>query len=107
MARRDIRDQTDLLLRVYIPSDRLYAAEADRLLSFFRDWLMTSRRHGVRQASYRTTSGQMYEFFADASVAKMNLREEFDSFSNFLMLCSADPSAAARNACSDEVRKRH
>lgn len=88
-------DETDLLLRVYIPSERLYAAEADRLLSLFRDWLMTARGHGVRQAGYRTPSGQMYEFFAGGSTVKGDLREEFDNFSNFLNLCSADPSVAA------------
>jgi hypothetical protein len=88
-------DQTDLLLRVYIPSERLYAAEADRLLSLFHDWLMTSRGHGVRQAGYRTASGQMYEFFADASLPNADLRDEFNNFSNFLMLCSTDASAAA------------
>jgi transcriptional regulator with XRE-family HTH domain len=88
-------EKVNLLLRIYIPSERLYAAEADRLLSLFRDWLMTTRGHGVRQAGYRTPSGQMYEFFADRSINKEDLREEFDNFSNFLTLCSADPSAAA------------
>jgi hypothetical protein len=88
-------DQTGLILRVYIPSERLYAAEADKLLSLFRDWFMTVRGPGIRQAGYRTASGQMYEFFADASVSKVELREEFNSFSSFLTLCSADPSVAA------------
>ena len=88
-------DKTNLLLRVYIPSERLYAAEADRFLSLFRDWFTTIRGHGVRQAGYRTTSGQMYEFFADVSKVKTDLHDEFNNFSNFLTLCSTDPSAAA------------
>jgi hypothetical protein len=88
--------QTDLLLRVYIPSERLYALEADRLMSLFRDWLMTTRGHGVRQASHSNASGKMYEFFADVSTTAMvDLREDIDNFSNFLTLCSEDPSAAA------------
>jgi hypothetical protein len=88
-------DQPDLLFRIYIPSERLYAAEADRLLSLFRDWLITTRRQGVRQSGYRTASGDMYEFFTDTSMDQMELRKEFDSFSDFLALCSTDPSAAA------------
>ncbi len=88
-------NQTNLLLRVYIPSERLYAAEADRMLSLFRDWLITTRGSGIRQAGYRTASGQMYEFFADVPAVKADLREDFNSFSNFLTLCSTDPSAAA------------
>lgn len=87
-------DQTDLLFRVYIPAERLYAAEAHRLLSLFRDWLIKSRRHGIRQAEYHTASGEMYEFFADPSLVQTNLREEIDSFSNFLTLSFAEPSLA-------------
>jgi hypothetical protein len=41
-----------LLLRIYIPSERLYAAEARRILSLFRDWLITVRRRRVRQSGY-------------------------------------------------------
>ena len=88
-------EQEDLLFRVYIPSERLYAAEASRLLALFRDWLIATRGHGVRQAEYRTASGEMYEFYADPAVVHSDLRKEFDSFSNFLTLCTENPSAAA------------
>ena len=37
----------------------------------------------------------MYELFADGSMVKADLREEFNNFSNFLTLCSANPSVAA------------
>jgi chromosomal replication initiator protein len=83
-----------LLFRVYIPSERLYAAEAGRLLALFRDWLVTTRGHGIRQSGYRTASGEMYEFFADPSVLRTDLKEQFDSFSSFLTLCADSPSAA-------------
>jgi len=110
---QDGDDQTGLLFRIYIPSERLYAAEAHRLLSLFRDWLITTRGCGVRQAGYRTASGEMYEFFAD-SVIKSDLHDQFDSFSNFLALCSENPSAAVdllaptrigRGASSDLVAR--
>lgn len=83
------------LFRVYIPSERLYATEAERLLSLFRDWLITTRGRGIRQTGYSTASGKMYEFFADTSVIRSNLQEEFDNFSSFLALCVTDISAAA------------
>jgi hypothetical protein len=91
----DDDNQANLLFRVYIPSERLYAAEADRLLSLFRDWLITTRGRGIRQAGYSTASGKMYEFFADTSVIQSDLQKEFDSFSSFLTLCATDTSAAA------------
>lgn len=88
-------DQASLLFRTFIPSKRLYAAEASRLLSLFRDWLMATSGHRVRQRQNRTASGEMFEFYVDGSLAQTNLREDFGNFSSFLTLCSTDPSAAA------------
>ena len=92
----DGNDQPNLLFRVYVPADRLYAAEANKLLSLFRDWLITTNVSGVRQAGYRTASGEMYEFFAESLLTQSDLGERFDDFSNFLVLCASDPSAAAK-----------
>jgi transcriptional regulator with XRE-family HTH domain len=88
-------DLQDLLFRVYIPTGRLYATEASRLLALFHEWLITTRGYGIRRSGYQTVSGEMYEFFAETSVVQPDLREEFDSFSDFLTLCSEDTSAAA------------
>jgi hypothetical protein len=87
-------DTTNLLLRIYIPSERLYAAEAHELLSLFRDWLIATWGRGIRQAGYHTALGEMYEFFADASVLDSDLHNEFNRFSDFLGLCTGNPSAA-------------
>ena len=96
-------DQTNLIFRLYIPSARLYAAEADRLLSMFRDWLTATHGQGIRQSGYRTASGEMYEFFADTSIGQTDIRGEFDSFSTFLNLCAENPSAATDLLRSTEV----
>jgi site-specific recombinase XerD len=87
-------DQPDLLVRLYIPSARLYAAEAGRLFSMFSDWLTAIHGQGIRQSGYRTASGEMYEFFANTSIGQGDIRGEFDSFSSFLDLCARNPSAA-------------
>ncbi len=50
-------NERDLLFRVYVPAGRLYAAEADKLLSLFRDWLGKVDSQGVRQGGYETPSG--------------------------------------------------
>jgi hypothetical protein len=90
------RDPENLLLRIYIPSDRLYAAEAGRLLSLFRDWITKTKGFRIRQASSRTTAGEKFEFFAvDSQVIRPDLQEEFSNFGDFLTLCSVNPSAAA------------
>jgi anti-anti-sigma factor len=84
-----------LIFRVYIPSARLYAAEASRMMALFHDWLIATRERGVRKSGYRTASGEVYEFFTDvSSVATMDLREEFEIFSYFLAACTDNQQAA-------------
>jgi hypothetical protein len=72
----------------------LFAAEADKLLSLFQDWLNRVGRHHVRQGGYRTAAGEVYEFFGDSALASGQLTKEFDDFSGFLDLCMKDPAAA-------------
>ena len=92
----DDNDQPNLLFRFYVPAERLYAAEANRVLSLFREWLITTGVPGLRQTGYRTASGEMYEFFADAPLAQSDLGEQFGDFSKFLTLCASDPSSAVK-----------
>lgn len=87
-------DQPNLLFRLYVPRTRLYATEADRLLSMFRDWLTATHGQGIRQSGYSTASGAMYEFFADSPIVQADPREQFETFSDFLNLCTSNPSAA-------------
>jgi hypothetical protein len=88
-------DEPDLAFGLYIPSERLYAAEASRLLALFREWLSATRGAAVRQAGYHTSAGEMIEFFAQGSqVAALDLPGQFGTFSNFLTLCSDNRKAA-------------
>lgn len=89
-------DPEDLLLHIYIPSERLYAAEAGRLLSLFRDWITKTKGLRIRQTVSRTSAGEKFEFFAvDPTVRQSDIQGEFNNFGDFLTLCSVDPSAAA------------
>jgi hypothetical protein len=87
-------DKHGLLFRVYVPSGRLYAAETDRLLTLFQDWLNSAGRRGVRLDRRSTSAGQVYEFLAGETPDRQELSREFMDFSKFLTMC-ADASAAA------------
>jgi hypothetical protein len=88
-------DLPGLLLRLYIPADRLYAAEALKLLSLFRDWLTATRGHGVRQTRIGTAAGELIEFFAEGGQGgALNLQEQLGTFEGFLTLCAEHPEAA-------------
>jgi serine/threonine protein kinase len=97
-------DQPDLLLRVYIPSERLYATQTSDLLAMFRDWL-AARWKGIRQSGYHTKSGETIEFFADAASPHPVMREEFDVFMNFLRLSASTPDTAVDMLASTELDK--
>lgn len=86
--------ESNLLFRVYVPKGRLYAAEADRLLALFHEWLTQVGRHSVRQDGYSTAAGRVYEFFGDADLLPQEMSQQFTEFSNFLDLCASDPDAA-------------
>ncbi|MEE1837524.1 hypothetical protein [Streptomyces sp. SP17KL33] len=86
--------EKNLLFRVYVPSGRLYAAEAEKLLSLFHEWLQSGGRSGVRRDGYKTSAGQVFEFLGGETLQRGDLAREFSDFSSFLELCVADPSAA-------------
>lgn len=87
-------NERNLLFRLYVPAGRLYAAEADKLISLFRDWLSRTGRRTVRQDGYCTPAGQVYEFFGVEGTTPGELSSEFSEFSAFLALCIDDPNAA-------------
>lgn len=83
-----------LLFRLYVPSGRLYAHEADALLGLFRDWLGQMGRRGVRQEGYSTTAGQVFEFFSADGEPEGGLARDFEDFSSFLDNCMSSPEVA-------------
>jgi hypothetical protein len=89
-----------LLMSIYVPFERLYAAEQRRVLTLFRDWLAKTRKHGIRQVERSTSRGAMFEYYADDSVTLPELKAEIDVFSSFLNKC-ADAPAAAVNMLSE------
>ncbi|MER5921440.1 hypothetical protein [Streptomyces mirabilis] len=86
--------EKNLLFRVYVPSGRLYATEAEKLLSLFHDWLQRGGRSGVRRDGYKTAAGQVFEFLGGENLQKGDLAAEFSDFSAFLELCVDNPAAA-------------
>lgn len=95
MAGRFLEDhERNLLFRLYVPSGRLYAQEAETLLGLFREWLGQTGRTGVRQDGYRTPAGQVFEFFSAEGESEGGLTRDFEDFSSFLDTCVSSPDVA-------------
>ncbi|MFJ5609302.1 hypothetical protein ACIQCJ_07945 [Streptomyces sp. NPDC093221] len=97
--------EKNLLFRVYVPSGRLYAAEAEKLLSLFHEWLQRTGRSGVRRDGYKTAAGQVFEFLGGDDLRVGGLSQEFADFSKFLDLCVEDPSTAEASLCQLGVER--
>ncbi|MGB3762516.1 MAG: hypothetical protein WA966_04775 [Ornithinimicrobium sp.] len=95
MANSFLEDhERHLLFRLYVPSGRLYAQEAETLLGLFRDWLGQTGRSGIRQEGYSTTAGQVFEFFSAEGEPVGGVTRYFQDFSEFLDSCVSSPEAA-------------
>lgn len=90
------QSENNLVFRLYVPSSRLWAQEADKLLGLFRDWLSRVKGERVRQDGYHTGHGQVFEFYVDSATdVEPASYLGFEDFSQFLELCGDDPEAAA------------
>jgi hypothetical protein len=84
----------NLLFRVYVPIGRLWANEVDRLLSLFREYLLSTGRKGVRLDQSKTDHGVAYEFYDTEDGRSISLEGEFREFTRVLDLSLLNPSAA-------------
>lgn len=100
----------NLIFRLYVPSGRLWSAEADRFLQLFQDYIAKVDRLAVRLDQKRTDYGVIYEFHGEPPPGEANLSAEFQDFSKLMDLCATDTEAAAgllksKNLDTREVSK--
>lgn len=80
--------ENNLLFRLYVPKGKLYSNEMSRLLDLFREWLTTVKKEKIRQDGYKTSRGQVFEFFSERDLRKEDVAGEIQEFSRFLDLCN-------------------
>lgn len=88
------QNEKNLLFRVYVPSDRMWSFESDKLLQLFRDYLSRISGLNVRLDQYRTERGTIFELYGDETTRSADISQEFEEFSNFLDLCLSNPDRA-------------
>lgn len=100
------QNEKNLIFRLYVPTGRMWATEADKLLQLFRDYLGKVSGLRVRQDQYTTNQGVVYEFFGDHTLDPATLPKEFDEFSNLLDMCIDSPSEATQMLLDRNVNTR-
>lgn len=86
--------EQNLIFRLYIPTARMWAAETDRLLQMFRDYLGRVEGLSVRLDQYRTENGVIYEFFGEIPEGENCLASEFADFTKLMDMCASNQAAA-------------
>lgn len=93
-----------LLMRIYVPGERIYSTEIDRLITLFADYLQRFSGYEATLATNRTGKGLIYEFYAPSdSLSQEELIELFQEFTAFLDLAGQDPQRAADLIAKSQV----
>lgn len=95
--------EKNLLFRLYVPSNRMWSNETDRLLQLFRDYLSNIGHISVRLDQQRTDKGIIYEFHGEEPKGENGLSTEFTEFTQFLDYCVNDQNAAIAILTSKSV----
>lgn len=95
--------EKNLLFRLYVPADRIWSKETDRLLQLFREYLFNIGHNSVRLDQQRTDKGTIYEFHGDEPRGEYGLSAEFSEFTQFLDYCVNDQKAAMAILASKSV----
>jgi hypothetical protein len=88
------QNDSNLIFRIYVPSERMWANEAEKLLQLFREYLHKVSGLNVRQEQHRTNQGVVYEFFGGDGVEPTILPQKFTEFSSFMEMCVSNPEHA-------------
>lgn len=99
------KNESNLIFRIYVPSERMWANEAEKLLQLFREYLQKVSGLNVRHDQYRTNQGVVYEFFGGESLEPSSLPEKFNEFSTFMEMCVSNPHDAQFLLASTHLNK--
>jgi len=97
--------EKNLIFRIYVPSERMWANEAEKLLQLFREYLQKVSGLNVRHDQHRTNQGVVYEFFGGDSLEVGSLPKAFDEFSSFMDMCASNPEHAKDLLASANLNK--
>jgi hypothetical protein len=100
------QNEHNLIFRVYVPSERIWASEAEKLLQLFRDYLQKASGLSARHDQYKTNNGVVHEFFGDDEVATSSLTEKFQEFSTFMDTCVNNPELAEKSLISSNLNNK-
>jgi len=99
------RHESNLIFRMYIPSERMWANEAEKLFQLFRDYLQRVSGLDVRHEQYRTSQGLIYEFYGGGNIDSSQLPAKFSEFSSFMEMCASNPQGAQDLLASSHLNK--
>lgn len=99
------RQEHGLIFRFYVPAEKLWSSEIEKMLQLFRDYLQKVSGINVRQDQHRTSKGIVYEFFGGECGETGGLVEQFNEFTEFMDSCVQNPEVAKHILESKNLNK--
>lgn len=100
------KNEHNLIFRIYVPAERIWANEAEKLLELFRGYLQKVAGFNARHDQYKTNNGVIHEFFGDDNVASSSLSSKFEEFSSFMDACVQNPEVAKLSLSGSNLDNR-
>ena len=84
-----------LLLRIYVPKEKIWSSEVARLVQLFQEYASSVRGQDVQLVEEHTEIGNIYSFFSkNNEIISTDIASLFDEFNAFLDICVRDPKKA-------------
>lgn len=96
-------EETDLLFRVYIPNNQLYADQRRKMLDLFREWLVNFQGQQIRQEDISGRDGHTVAFFAGPGQPRPLLSERYRDFVSFVEMCAHSPTMAIGHLAASDI----
>ena len=85
-----------LVLRVYVPSERIWRSEVEKIVRLFQEYASSIRGLDVQLVQEHTEVGTIYSLYSKDNVVKISdISALFDEFTSFLEICANNPEKAA------------
>lgn len=85
-----------LVLRVYVPSERIWRSEVEKIVRLFQEYSSSIRGLDIQLVQEHTEVGTTYSLYSKNNIVKISdISTLFDEFAVFLELCANNPEKAA------------
>lgn len=86
-----------LLLRIYVPNERIWSNEFDKFITLFRDYASSVSRQELKITQNRTDLGIICSLYSINDTTEQEINDLYKEFTSFMDICASNPDEARRH----------